>query len=74
MTSLLSSSNSEDINVSCSCKTAQRKHYFCLKLNLLQNNGTQTTGYVVGDRNKILNAEVTDNNNIIIAVNIPALK
>ena len=44
------------------------------KVNLLHNDGTQTVGYIIDYANDTLNAEVTDDNDNVLAIDVPAPK
>ena len=74
ITSIFSSVNSKDISAFSSCKTVQRRHWFCPKVNFLHDDGTQTAGCTMDDMNDALSAERMDENDNAIVIHAPEPK
>ena len=52
----------------CSCKTIQRRHKFCLKVNFLCSDRKGIAGCVVDNANGMLSSGATDENEIMTTV------
>lgn len=72
MKCIFSSGNSLDITACFAYKTIERHHQFYPKVNLENEEGKETIGYVLYDENNALNVEITDENDNIVQIDIPA--
>ena len=69
---IFSSGNSLDITARFTCKTIERYHQFYSKINIENEERKQTISYALYDENNILKAEMTNLNNSIAQIDIPA--
>ena len=72
MKCVFSSGNSLDIAACFTCKTIEQCDQFYPKVNLENEEEKETVGYVLYDDNNMLKVEITNENDSIVDIDIPA--